>query len=236
MAFVRRTMRRPVRFRSRERRWIFLLVSVVVILFAIIYFIEHTIEPMLLAIAKTELKKAAQVAVSNGVKEIAHAQDVEKLLEIEKDKNGKVTMVKTNPKVQADLYHQVSTGVQKELTKLTDHRMNLSLGQLLQSPILSGYGPKIPIQLWPKGASKVSLIPKLQSAGINTVMVSLTLHVHSELGIIVPYSKDSTTVDITYPLGEIMMVGEVPEYYFYSDGGEVKAIPTLPAPAGKKGH
>lgn len=207
------------------------LAGIVAIVLVAIYMIEETIEPLLMAIAKTELKKAAQEAVTSGVKEIAHTQDVEKLMQIEKDREGKITMVKINSRVQADLYGHVTKSVQKQLKKLNDHSMELSMGQLLQSPILSDYGPKIPVQIWPKGASKVSLVPKMQSAGINTVMVSLTLVVHTELGVIVPFSKESTIVDISYPLGEMMMVGEVPEYYFYSNGGDVKSMPTLPPPA-----
>jgi len=230
MAYRWRVARRPARFRGGRKRWMFALLCTMIILFGLVYMIEQKIKPMLLTFVKTELKKAAQEAVTHGVKQVAAEQDVEELMQIEKDHEGKITMVKINSHLQAKLYSQVADGIQKQLKKLSDHNVELSLGELLQSPFLSDYGPSIPVQLWPKGASKISLVPKMESAGINTVMVSLTLKVHSELGVIVPFSKESTVVDISYPLGEMMMVGEVPEYYFYSSQGEVKALPTLPVP------
>lgn len=233
MLYRRRAIRRPFLIQMRNKGWLFFFIVLLIIFLVVVTFIEKKIEPMLLAIAKTEIKKAAQEAVLKGIKEVASTHKVGDLIEIEKDHEGKISMVKIDSSIQAKLYTQVTSGIQKQLKKLNDQQIQLSLGQLLQSPILSGYGPKIPIQLWPKGASKVSLIPKLQSAGINMVMVSLSLQVHSELGVVVPYAKENTNIDISYPLGEVMVVGEVPEYYFYSSGGEVKALPTLPPPKGK---
>lgn len=230
MFFHRRAFRRRYSLSIGNRSWIFLLIFVIIILLIIIYLVEQTIEPMLLAIARTELKKSAQEAVLIGVKEVSSTQEVEELMDIEKDRQGKIALVKINSKEQAKLYSQITSQIQKQLKELNNQSIELSLGQFLQSPILSNYGPKIPIQLWPKGASRVSLKPKIQSAGINTVMVSLNLHVHTELGIIVPFSKENTVVDISYPLGEVMVVGEVPEYYFYSNQGEIKTLPTLPVP------
>ena len=142
-------------------------------------------------------------------------------------------MVKIDSSIQAKLYSQVASGIQKELKHLNRQRIKLSLGQLCQSPFLSDYGPQIPIQLWPKGSSKISLVPDIQSAGINTVLVRLTLRVYSELGVIIPFSKETTVVDLSYPLGEVMVMGEVPEYYFYSNGKETQTLPTLPIPQGK---
>ncbi len=234
MLFRRRALRRPILFQSGNRGWLFFFIFVMVVILIVVYGVEKKMEPMLHAIAKTELKRAAQEAVWKGVKDVASTQEVGELMEIEKDQQGKISMVKVDSRIQAKLYSQVTNGIQQQLKRLNNQRIHLSLGQLFQSPILSGYGPKIPIQLWPKGASKISLVPKMQPAGINTVLVSLSLHVQSELGIILPFSEEDTTVSITYPLGEVLVMGEVPDYYFYNSGGEVKTLPTLPVPKERK--
>lgn len=234
MFFHRRAIRRPILFQIRNKGWLLVFIFVMVMTLVGVYVMEKKMEPMLLAITKTELKKVAQEAVLNGVKEVASTQKVGELMEIEKDQQGKISMVKIDSRIQAKLYSHVTNGVQQQLKNLNNQHIQLSFGQLLQSPILSDYGPKIPIRIWPKGASKVSLVPKIEPAGINTVLVRLSLQVHSELGVVVPFSKESTTVDITYPLGEVLVMGEVPEYYFYSNGGEVKTLPTLPVPKERK--
>lgn len=233
MIFRRRAFRRSIRLQWGNKGLFLIVVIFMVILLFSVFFFEKKMEPMLLSIARTEIKRAAQDAVLKGVKEVAANQKAEELMQIEKDQQGKITMVKIDSSIQAKLYSQVASGIQKELKHLNRQRIKLSLGQLFQSPFLSDYGPQIPIQLWPKGSSKISLVPDIQSAGINTVLVRLTLRVYSELGVIIPFSKETTVVDLSYPLGEVMVMGEVPEYYFYSNGKETQTLPTLPIPQGK---
>jgi|GEM_PF-2683386 len=233
MFFQRRAFRRSFRLQMGSKGYLFVFIVFIILFILVVFAFEKKMEPMLLAFVKTEIKKAAQDAVLKGVKEVASSQKVDNLMQIEKDQQGKITMVKIDSRIQAKLYSQVTSGIQKELKKLNSKSIKLRLGQLFQSPFLSDYGPQIPLQLWPKGASKVSLVPHIQSAGINTVLVRLSMQVHTELGVIVPFSKESTVVDITYPLGEVVVMGEVPEYYFYSDGKEIETLPTLPLPKEK---
>lgn len=234
MLLRRRAIRRSFRFQIGDKGCLFVLIVFLIILLISIFALEKKMEPMFMSIAKTEIKKAAQEAVLKGVKEVAATQKVEALMKIEKDQQGKISMVKVDSGIQAKLYSLVTYGIQKELKKLNSQRIKLRIGQLFQSPFFSDFGPEIPIQLWPKGASKVSLVPSVQAAGINTVLVSLSLQVHSELGVIVPFSKETTIVDISYPLGEVIVIGEVPEYYFYNNGSEIETLPTLPVPKEKR--
>lgn len=224
----------PIFNRQRSLWWLGMML-LMTLCFVLIYIFEQKLEPVLRTYAVTELKKIAQNAVTKGVKDVAKNHDVHRLMKIEKDKQGRVTMIAIHSQTQAQMYSQVTERIQESLNKLSDREIKLSLGHLLQSNLFTKYGPKINVEIWPKGAGKISLIPRLQSAGINTVMVSLTLHVRMEMGLMVPFSEESTIVDIDYPLGEMFMVGEVPEFYYYMDQGKVKQgstqVPAPPAPS-----
>jgi sporulation protein YunB len=187
-----------------------------------IYWFEQSIKPVIKSYAKTELRKISQEAVTNGIKEVADQQDIHQLMRVEKDKQGKITMLAINSRLQAKMYSQVSDRIAKVMNHLRSHDIYLNTGQLLQSTLLADIGPKIPVQIYPKGATQISLVPRLQSTGINTVMISLHLRIKNEMGLLVPYAKDSAMVTVEYPLGEMLMVGEVPEFYYYMDQGKMR--------------
>lgn len=223
--FVRR---RSMRLNSYRSRWWFILILFFSGGMMALYWFEQSVKPVIKSYAKTELKKISQEAVTNGIKEIADRQDIHQLMRVEKDKQGKITMLAIDSRLQAKMYSQVSERISKVLNQLRSHNIYLNTGQLLQSTLLADFGPKIPMQIYPKGASQISLVPRLQSTGINTVMISLHLRVKNEMGLLVPYVKDSTMVTVEYPLGEMLMVGEVPEFYYYTDQGKMKQGETNP--------
>lgn len=242
MPFRRRLIRRkPRTFRVRKRGsfFFFALVILLAVIIQIVWMVERNLEPMLLLYAKTTVKNIAMEAVRQGVHEMERSfgDELDKIMVVEKDANGRIASVQINNKIQAQIYNRMTESVMKELNHLKDHPVEITLGQVLQSNIFAGYGPDIPIEMWLKGAPKVSLVPKLESQGINMVMVTLNLHIHNEMGVMVPFSKESIPVDIQYPIAQQLIVGEVPEYYFYNDQGEIKKgqigthAPPPPAPA-----
>ncbi|SEN56033.1 sporulation protein YunB [Lihuaxuella thermophila] len=242
MLFRRRLIRRkPRSFRVRKRGsfLFFALVMLLAVIIQIVWMIERNLEPMLLAYAKTTVKGIAMEAVRQGVHDMQRSlgNELDQIMAVDKDANGRITGVKINQNIQAQIYNQMTESVMKELNHLKDHPVEISVGQMLQSNIFAGYGPDIPVEMWLKGAPKVSLIPKLESHGINMVMVTLNLHIHNEMGVMVPFSKESILVDVQYPIAQSLVVGEVPEYYFYNDQGQMKKgevgspAPPPPAPA-----
>lgn len=224
------TRRRSMWLDSDRMRWWFVLILFFACGMTALYWFEQSVKPVMKSYAKTELKKISQEAVTKGIKGIADRQDIHQLMRVEKDKQGKITMLAIDSRLQAKMYSQVSERISKVMSQLRSHDIYLSTGQLLQSNLLADIGPKIPMQIYPKGATQISLIPRLQAAGINTVMISLHLRIKNEMGLLVPYAKDSTMVTVEYPLGEMLMVGEVPEFYYYMDQGKKKQGETIPQP------
>jgi sporulation protein YunB len=233
MPFRRRLFRRrPRTFRVRRRMNVWLIASLIVfaISLQILWLVEHYLHPMLIVIAKTEVKKAAQDAMLQGVRDVQKklGGDLDRIMTVDKSADGRIASVQIDPALQAQVYDHMTTQVLGKLNHLKEHEIGITLGQMLQSNLLAEYGPDIPIQMWLKGAPKVNFVPKMEAQGINMVMVTLTAHVHTEMGLIVPFSEESFPVDFEYPLAVRLVVGEVPEYYFYNDQGEMKKARVLP--------
>lgn len=186
--------------------------------------------------AKTEVKKIAQEAILEGIeKQKELGNDLNQLVKVEKKQNGETSFIQIDSKVQADIYTHAVSGIYKKLKQLKDRPIEISLGQIWQSELFADHGPYIPLEIWPKGAPKVTLIPKSESQGINMVMVTLNMHVRVEMGVLVPFSEEVMTVESEYPIVQALLVGDVPQYYFYNGAnGEKKGgtpSPMLPPPA-----
>ncbi|WP_124726630.1 sporulation protein YunB [Staphylospora marina] len=246
MRIRRRLVRRPgfpAIGMSRHGMKVLVAVIVLGVLFQMIWMVEKNLEPVLLTIANTKVKKIAQDAMLDGIRDVQRSLGGEmgRLMAVEKGEDGKITFVKIDPDLQAKIYERVTGRIMDKMIQLEQTRIEVTLGQILQNNLLAEYGPDIPIQIWPKGAPKVNLVPKMESQGINMVMVTLHLEVHTEMGMVVPFTEQSIPVDFRYPIAQAVVVGEVPDYYFYNDLGQIKQEsvgtphhPVPPVPSGKE--
>lgn len=199
------------------------------VLLAVVWLVDRNIHPILVQIAKTEAKRLAQEAIVEGIGEqVKMGDELNQVLKIEKDRDGNISYIQMNQRTQAEIYQNTTSKIQEVLKHLRDKPINIYLGQALESNIFANYGPPFPIQLWPKGTVKVNLVPKLESKGINMVMVTINLKIHTELDLIIPFDEELLPLEVNYPIAQALVVGKVPNYYFYNDQGTVKQMPVPP--------
>lgn len=225
--------RKGRRFPFRINGWVILVLIVVLIAAPIVWLLETNIEPVMLVIAKSEVKKMAYDAIVEGIKQqIVLGDDTNNLIEIEKDQAGKVQYLRINQADQAKVYTAIAQKVQEVIKQLQDKPIEITVGQMFKNTILSDWGPDIPVEIWPKGSAKINIEPRLESKGINVVMVTLVLKIHTEMGVVVPFSEDVVPIDIDYPIAQAMVVGEVPNYFFQNEGNnntmQPSPIPVTP--------
>jgi sporulation protein YunB len=218
------------RYRMRKKSKIYILCfCVFVLLFVSIWLVDRNVHPILVQIAKTEAKRLAQEAIVEGVGEqVKMGNQLNQVMSIQKDNQGNISFIQINPQVQAKIYQNTTSKIQESLKHLKDKPIEISLGQALDSNIFANYGPPLSVNLWPKGTVKVSLVPKLESQGINMVMVTLIAKIKTEMDLIIPFTEELLHVEVDYPIAQALVVGKVPNYYFYNDQGTVKQMPVPP--------
>jgi sporulation protein YunB len=199
------------------------------LLFVSIWLVDRNVHPILVQIAKTEAKRLAQEAIVEGIEEqVKMGNQLNQVMSIQKDNQGNISFIQINPQVQAKIYQNTTSKIQESLKHLKDKPIEISLGQALDSNIFANYGPPLSVNLWPKGTVKVSLVPKLESQGINMVMVTLIAKIKTEMDLIIPFTEELLHVEVDYPIAQALVVGKVPNYYFYNDQGTVKQMPVPP--------
>ncbi|WP_044641010.1 sporulation protein YunB [Risungbinella massiliensis] len=221
------------KFPFRINGWAILVLILILIAAPIVWLLETNIEPVMLVIAKSEVKKMAYDAIVEGIKQqVVLGNDTNNLIEIEKDQTGKVQYLRINQANQAKVYTATAQKIQQVIKQLQDKPIEITIGQMFKNTILSEWGPDIPVEIWPKGSAKINIEPRLESKGINVVMVTLVLKIHTEMGVVVPFSEDVVPIDIDYPIAQAMVVGEVPSYFFQNEGNnntmQPSPIPVTP--------
>lgn len=232
-----------VRFKSGKQRgplsfraviFLSLAIFLAISLQTFIY-IEKRLEPALMEIAIMETKLLAEDAVNDAIsKKIAQSVDFRQLVEISKDKDGKIRGVHFNYNAHTRITGEAISRISEAMKDIQSNELYIPLGQALQSNILATIGPDIPITIVPYGAPLVTLSSTMKEAGINMVMATIYIDIQVEVKVVIPFTTESTWVRTQVPLSQMLIVGDVP--YFYWDGqgnpvgnqGGSGAYPILP--------
>jgi hypothetical protein len=120
--------------------------------------------------------------------------------------------------------------VQNTLTNIGDIPDHIPVGQALGSAIIASFGPRVPVKFEPLGAVKVELNTRQQDAGINMILVEVYMHVIAEVSIIIPFDTKPELVDADIPISYLLVVGDVPMYYYDNKGNPVgETAPQAPS-------
>jgi sporulation protein YunB len=214
--------RRPVKPSSRKK--VFLLVFIIFSFFSVqsFIFIERNLRPPLMNVAKVRVKQVATQAINSAISErIAQGTDFEKLIDWRTDKQGKIQGFMLNYAEHMKISAETVRVVQETLDRLTEIPEYVPLGQAIDSAILSSFGPDVPVKLVPAGAVKVELNTRQKDAGINMLLVEVYIRIIAEVTIVIPFDVAPEIVTTEVPISYLLVVGDVPMYYFDNKGNPV---------------
>lgn len=233
----------PLRPRRRGRFWLILsLVLILAVLLGLRY-VEQHLRPPITHLAQIRVKQIATESINKAItSQVADGGNAEALIDWKTDKNGKISGFMLNYKEHMRITSQAAEVIQSTLQELHNRKEHIPLGQALNSPLIASFGPNIPIRIEPQGAVKVELNTRQQNAGINMILVEVYIHIVTEVAVVVPFDMEPQVVDTEIPVSYLMVVGDVPMYYYDNQGNPVGengssapgiAIPA-PTPSGSK--
>lgn len=228
-------LRRRRRFKSRsaliQRKHVFVLVFLVFLFFTIqsFIYIEGNLRPHLLTIAKIRITQVATEVINSAITDsIAAETNINQLIEWRTDSNDKITGFMLNYAEHMRITSEAVRIVQTTLNEAVEKTHHIPVGEALDSAILTSFGPTIPIRFVPDGAVKVDINTRQSDAGINMVLVEVYIRIMTEVAVIIPFHTDTEIVETEIPISYLMVVGDVPMYYFDSKGNPVGDSPGGP--------
>jgi sporulation protein YunB len=223
---------RPIKPISRKKIFIFVLILMIIFTFASYVYLEENLQGPLMHVAKMHVKDIANRALNKAITDrIADEADPEKLINWIKDHQGRITGVSFDMaehlKITSDAV-KIAQNTMDELTNIPEH---IPIGQAFDSAVIASFGPRMPVRFVPFGTVKADLDIKEKDAGINMQIIEIFVRITAEVTIIIPFDTKPETVFTEVPLSYILVVGDVPTYYFDNKGNPVGAIGNSGAPA-----
>lgn len=139
--------------------------------------------------------------------------DYNYFVNLEKNDQGEITAISAN----MVRINTLSAEILREIIGTTgtgEINLEIPLGNLMDSNILIGRGPDIPIKIIMLTSSYSDFRNELISAGINQTKHQILLEIRVEIDVLLPWEIRSTEVVSEVLIAETIIVGEVPQTYF----------------------
>lgn len=135
----------------------------------------------------------------------------EDVINIEKDSEGNITLLKADTLKMNRIANDVALNSQRELKKLGTQGIKIPIGFIFQNNILAHIGPKVTVKMQPIGYIETKYQSEFESAGINQTRHKIYVQVYARLKIIIPTKNDSIDVKSEMPIAETIIIGKVPD-------------------------
>nr|WP_281349949.1 sporulation protein YunB [Paenibacillus tengchongensis] len=224
--------------RRRRRFWLIAGLLLVLSFMLGLRYVERHLRPPIVHLAQIRVKQIATESINKAItSQVADEGNAEALIDWKSDNDGKISGFMLNYKEHMRITSQAAEVIQTTLQELHNRTEHIPLGQALGSPLIASFGPDVPIKIEPQGAVKVELNTRQKNAGINMILVEVYIHIVTEVAVVIPFDMEPQVVDTEIPVSYLMVVGDVPMYYYDNQGQPVgdnsASAPgiAIPAPA-----
>ncbi len=190
-----------------------IIVLIIIIAFNfIIYIFGKRILPVVLNIGEVKIKsEAIKIMNEESVNVYSENFKYDDIINIEKDADGNITMIRSDTVKQNYLASQVVLKCDERLSELEDLGVKIPLGYLTNNVMFYNMGPKITVKMQQVGNITTSYESEFQSAGINQTRHKIYLNLTTTMRVIVPFNSREVEVTCQIPVSDTIIVGKIPE-------------------------
>lgn len=209
-------------FQKFKRKLFFSVIAILLVTVPIFIFFEANLREPLMHVSKIRMKQIATQAINEAItKQVVEQANAEQLIDWKMDAAGKVSGFVLNYGEHMRITSSTVETVQSTLQNLNHIPEKIPIGHALNSAFISNYGPKVPIEIEPLGAVKVELNTREKNAAINMVLVEVYIRIVTEIAVVIPFDSEPDLVEAEIPISYLLVVGDVPMYYYDSSGRAV---------------
>ncbi|XEC93867.1 sporulation protein YunB [Paenibacillus tarimensis] len=207
---------------SKRTMWLIVLLILFVFSFQFFIFVEKNLRTPLMHVATIRVKKIATEAINKAISEqVSQSSEAEKLIDWKMNGEGKVSGFMINYNEHMRITSQTINTVENALKTINKVPEHIPVGQALGSAIIASFGPRVPVKFEPMGAVQVDLNTRQKDAGINMILVEVYIRIMAEVAIIIPFDTKPELVETEIPISYLLVVGDVPMYYYDNKGNPV---------------
>lgn len=205
--------RKNINFKQFKLSSNFLIILFIIIVFNfMIYVFGKRILPTVLEVGETKIKaEAIKIINEESVNVYSENFKYDDIINIEKDSDGNITMIRADTVKQNYLASQVVLKCDKRLSELEDLGIKIPLGYLTNNVMFYNMGPKITVKMQQVGNITTSYESEFESAGINQTRHRIYLNLKATMKVIVPFNSKEVDAVCQIPVSDTIIVGKIPE-------------------------
>lgn len=206
--------------RIRIKRLFRLLVFIVVLLIALLFFFRSKYHKVIRELAQTQVKNTTSDLINDAIDEQIENGNIQydRIVYFEKDLNGRITALKTNMSEVNRLKTAILNLINDEILALDTADIGIPVGSLILPEFLAGKGPNIPVHILSIRNSDAAFSSDFVEAGINQTLQQLNMHVSVDVSVLVLGQTNSFTVSSQVVVAETIIVGQVPDTFLQTGG------------------
>ena len=191
---------------------------IMVIAFSTVKIVLDAILPIFDTLCKDKAKSIATIISNEEATNVMKEHTYDELFTLEKDKDGNITMIKSNIIAINEIISDVAVKIQNTINQRGRENIEIALGSFTGFKLLSGKGPGVPIKISSIGNVETDLRNEFSEKGINQTLHRVYLQVDCEVSILTPYNSITEKVSNQVLLIENVIVGKIPSTYYNLEG------------------
>lgn len=176
--------------------------------------LERNLSQTMLDMAFAEAYSTAVETLNRAVKQVTEDEvEYAELVDVKLDAEGHVTMLRADAMRMNELAAKTALTAETELNSAENQIVRIPLGAALGVKSMSGFGPKMSMQILPVGSVHASFDTEFESAGINQTRHRIFLTLRATVSLIIPTGSQLVEVESKIPIAESIIVGAVPDSF-----------------------
>lgn len=192
-----------------------------ILLLGLMGWVNRRLRPVLESLAVAQVSGAVTAAINEAIAAgVAGAElTYDDIIHIETDRDGRVTVLKSNMARANLLRSQLLAAALEEVAGLSERDFSVPMGSLTHIDLLSGKGPRVKVRLLSVGEAHADFRSEFTAAGVNQTLHQVILDITVTVKILLPGQRLEAVVTAPVCVAQTVIVGQVPDTYLQLERG-----------------
>lgn len=234
---MRMNLRNGNRKSNKLLIFIMIFIFLVIVSSLFINYYSNRALPLLMSYAEAESKKLIILVINKAVTKQINNVDTDEIFEVTYNNNGEVILIDFNSKRTSIALSTITSLVELNLRAIEEGKIDMlelpdnsldsfdadllekgiilevPLGVISNSALLTNLGPKVPVKLSLIGDVSSGFSTEVTEYGINNALITLNIDIEVNAKIVLPFVSDDMNITASIPIAMKVIQGKIPEYY-----------------------
>ncbi|MDD3429845.1 MAG: sporulation protein YunB [Oscillospiraceae bacterium] len=209
-------MRKSIKKKNKRKViWWARVIFCAVAVFLLFVAIDMAIRPIIREYAAAQAREVGVYALNDAVliEMKKNPQLFENLITVQYAENGDVKGIITDTVKLNAINAALTQSANIRLQEISNQKITVPLGTLIDWQLVSGRGPKITFRVVPVNYAESKIVSKFEQAGINQTQYRLLLQFNARVMAVIPGYVSSTDIENEVSIAETVIIGNVPDTF-----------------------